>query len=107
MKSLTTKWNTYLIIIGMGTSSYKFNIFLTYALNFAPIKTPKSLVILRLLSLNLFILSTLTSIFALINVLCSSLLTTIFYAMVAKLVDCDYNINLGKLVFKWLHHVMR
>jgi hypothetical protein len=28
-----------------------------------------------------------------------SLLTTISYAMGAKLVDCDYNINLDKLMF--------
>jgi hypothetical protein len=54
-------------------------------------KTFRCLIVLRLLNFTCLFYFMLTSIFSLIKVLWSSLLTTMSCAMLAKLLDCDYN----------------
>ncbi len=91
MKSLVIKLKTQLTTTKMWTSSYKFNISLTFDLNFSCVKSLRYLAALILLSPTCLFFFMITSLFALIIVLWSSLLIVISYAMVAKLLDYDCN----------------
>jgi len=76
----------------MWTFSYKLKTSLTFVLNFTFVKNLRSLIILKLVSLNVLFFFMLTSILALIKTFLSSLLITISHVVVAKLLDYDYNI---------------
>ncbi len=76
----------------MWTFSYKFKTSLTFVLNFTFVKTFRSLIIIKLVSLTVLFFFMLISILALIKILLFSLLITISHAMVEKLLDYDYNI---------------
>ncbi len=91
-KSLLTKLKIQLTTARMGTFSYKFEIFFNLILKFYICQNshiPNCFEIVKSKSSLFF---KLTFILALIKALQSSLLTSISPAMVAKLVDCDYNI---------------
>ncbi len=71
---------TQLTMIRMRTFSYKSNTFLTFALNYAFVRILRSLATFKFLSLNCLFM--IISIFSLIRIFWSSLLTIIFYARV-------------------------